>query len=151
FLTITMVTPFIGLASNLATGFLASRVPLGRLLAVAMLGLGMGLAAFPLVRNLVEVYAYVLAMGAVGGVVPVVFFAVRGRALGKAHVGKPEGGGQMLTVFASAVGPLLLALSKEQGGSYTPLFYAFAPVCVLLGVAVWFTRAEPRPQPLPEV
>src|SRR5947209_3383547 len=37
FLTITMLSPLIGLASNLATGWLAGRWPMGRLLAAAML------------------------------------------------------------------------------------------------------------------
>src|SRR5262249_32452826 len=37
FLTITAFTPLVGLAANLATGWLAARWPMGRLLAAAML------------------------------------------------------------------------------------------------------------------
>jgi hypothetical protein len=47
----------------------------------------------------------------------------------------------MLPVFASAVGPLLLAASKETYGSYVPLFRVLAPLCGLLGVVAWFTSA----------
>src|SRR5262249_54242643 len=49
FLTITTFTPLIGLASNLATGWLASRWSPGRLTAVAMAVLTSALLAFPYV------------------------------------------------------------------------------------------------------
>ena len=138
FLTITALTPLVGLASNLATGWLAQRWPLGRLLAVAMLVLATALVLFPLVRNLVEVYLYAVALGVVGGMVTVIFFAVWARAFGQRHLGKIQGAAQMLTVLASAIGPLLLAASKETYGSYVPLFYALAPLCALFGLAAWF-------------
>jgi MFS family permease len=141
FLTITTLTPMIGLASNLGTGWLATRWQLGRLLAVALLGLGAALAAFPLVRELWQVYAYAVTMGVVGGMVTVIFFAVWARAFGKAHLGKIQGAAQMMTVVASAFGPLLLGASKDAWGSYVPLFYSFAPVVAVLGVAAWFTPA----------
>jgi MFS family permease len=144
FLNITTITPLIGLGSNLATGWLARRWPLGRLLAVAMLLLGSALALFPLVRTLEEVYAYAVAMGIAGGMVTVIFFAVWARAFGKNHLGKIQGAAQMLTVLASAVGPLLLAASKESYGSYIPLYYLLAPLCALLGVAAWFTPVAPH-------
>jgi MFS family permease len=141
FLTITTLTPLVGLASNLGTGWLATRWPLGRLLAVALLGLGAALAAFPLVRELWQVYAYAVAMGVVGGMVTVIFFAVWARAFGKGHLGKIQGAAQMMTVVASAFGPLLLGASKDAWGSYVPLFYTFAPVVAVLGVVAWFTPA----------
>jgi MFS family permease len=141
FLTITTLTPMIGLASNLGTGWLATRWPLGRLLAVALLGLGAALTAFPLVRELWQVYAYAATMGVVGGMVTVIFFAVWARAFGKAHLGKIQGAAQMMTVVASAFGPLLLGASKDAWGSYVPLFYTFAPVVAVLGIAAWFTPA----------
>ncbi len=145
FLTITTITPLIGLGSNLATGWLARWLPLGRLLAVAMLVLASALALFPLVTTLEQVYAYAVAMGVSGGMVTVIFFAVWARAFGKAHLGKIQGAAQMLTVLASALGPLLLAASKEGYGSYVPLFYGLAPVCALLGLAAWFTPAGAAP------
>jgi hypothetical protein len=53
----------------------------------------------------------------------------------------------MMTVVASAFGPLLLGASKDHWGSYVPLFYGFAPVVAVLGVAAWFTPAgAPRPE-----
>jgi MFS family permease len=145
FLTITVVTPMIGLASNLATGWLATRWPLSRLLATAMVLLGAALATFPFVQTLWQVYTYAAVMGIAGGMITVLFFAVWGPAYGPAHLGKIQGAAQMLTVLASALGPLLLALSKEYAGSYSLLFQCAAGVAALFGVAAWFTpvpRAE---------
>ena len=139
FLTITTVTPMIGLASNLTTGWLATRWSMSRLLATAMVLLGAALAAFPFVQALWQVYAYAAVMGIAGGMITVLFFAFWGPAYGPAHLGKIQGAAQMLTVFASAGGPLLLALSKEYAGSYVLLFQCAAGVAALFAIAAWFT------------
>jgi cyanate permease len=47
-----------------------------------------------------------------------------------AHLGRIQGAAQMLTVLASAIGPLLFAQSSERLGSYTPVIWTLA-VCVL--------------------
>jgi MFS family permease len=146
FLTITALTPLIGLASNLITGWLATRWPIGRLLAGAMVLLGAAMVAFPFVTALWHVYLYAAVMGIAGGMVTVLFFAVWGQAFGPAHLGKIQGAAQMTTVLASAVGPLLLALSKEQTDSYVPMFQIAAGVAALFAVAAWLT-----PLPRPEV
>ncbi|MFM8272449.1 MAG: MFS transporter, partial [Gemmata sp.] len=71
FLTITTVTPLIGLAANLLAGWLATRIRLGVLLAGGLLVQAVALAAFPLVSTLPQVYAYAAAMGVAGGVLTV--------------------------------------------------------------------------------
>jgi MFS family permease len=141
FLTITMVTPLIGLASNLATGWLAGRWPMGRLLAVAMLILTGSLLALPLVQTLLHVYLYAAALGVAGGMVTVIFFGVWGPTFGTAHLGKIQGAAQMLTVLASAGGPLLLALSRHHWGSYVPMFRLAAGASALLGLAAFWVPA----------
>jgi MFS family permease len=139
FLTITVVTPMIGLASNLATGWLATRWLMSRLLATSMVLLGGALAAFPFVQTLWQVYTYAAVMGIAGGMITVLFFAVWGPAYGPAHLGKIQGAAQMLTVLASALGPLLLAMSKEYAGSYVLLFQCAAAVAAIFAIAAWFT------------
>src|SRR5262245_31117365 len=109
FLTITTVTPLIGLAANLAAGWLATKVRLGILLTAALLIQAAALACFPFVSSLAEVYAYAAAMGVAGGVLTVVFFTVWRQAFGPAHLGQVQGAAQLLTVLASAAGPLVLA------------------------------------------
>jgi MFS family permease len=147
FLAITQWMPLVGLVSNLATGFIARQAPstLGRLLAMAMLLLGGAMAAFPLVTTLWQAYVYAAVMALAGGMVTVLFFAFWGQAYGPLHLGKIQGAAQMLTVLASAVGPLLLAQSVERTGSYVPLFQLAAGAAAVLAVAAWLTPL-PRPE-----
>jgi MFS family permease len=144
FLTITAIGPLIGLASNLATGWLTTWFPMHRLLCGAMLVLAAAMALFPFVTTLPEVYAYAVLMSVAGGMVTVLFFAVWSHAFGPAHLGKIQGAAQLLTVLSSAAGPLLVAGSKQHYGSYLPLFYALAAVSAVLGVIAWFTAVRPR-------
>ncbi|MFO0849080.1 MAG: MFS transporter [Gemmataceae bacterium] len=109
FLTVTTLAPMIGLAANLATGWLATRIAMGRLLAVAMVVMAAALLAFPWVSSLTEVYAYATAMGVAGGMVTVLFFAVWRQAFGTKHLGQIQGAAQLLTVLGSAADPVLLA------------------------------------------
>jgi len=50
----------------------------------------------------------------------------------------------MLTVFASAVGPLLLAETLRQTGSYNLIFQVLAVTVVVLGIACWFVAVPYR-------
>ena len=79
--------------------------------------------------------AYAVVMGLAGGFVMVVFFSFWGRAYGRAHLGRIQGAAQILTVLASAVGPLLLAQCVAWTGSYAAAFYAMAAVVALLGLS----------------
>jgi MFS family permease len=144
FLTITMLSPLVGLASNLATGWLAGRWPMGRLLTAAMLILAGALLALPLVETLLHVYLYAAALGVAGGMVTVIFFGVWGPTFGTAHLGKIQGAAQMLTVLASAGGPLLLAWSRQQWQTYVPMFQFAAAAAALLGLAAWWVPVPRR-------
>jgi hypothetical protein len=65
----------------------------------------------------------------------VVFFSFWGTAYGRAHLGRIQGAAQILTVLASAVGPLLLARCVALTGSYAAAFQALAGVVAALGAA----------------
>lgn len=135
FLTITTVTPLIGLAANLCSGWLATRIRLGVLLAAGLLIQTAALAAFPAVSSLTHVYAYATAMGVAGGVLTVVFFTVWRQAFGVAHLGQIQGTAQLLTVLASAVGPLVLAAGQRTYGSYAPVVQNLAVVAAVFAAA----------------
>jgi MFS family permease len=79
-------------------------------------------------------------MGLAGGFVMVVFFSFWGRAYGRAHLGRIQGAAQILTVLASAVGPLLLAQCVAWTGSYATAFYALAVVVAALACASALVR-----------
>ncbi len=118
-----------------ASGIGLSRGSLRWLLAVAMLLLTLSLAALPHVTSQAHVMAYAVVMGLAGGFVMVVFFTFWGRGYGRAHLGRIQGAAQILTVLASAVGPLLLAQCVAWTGSYAAAFYTLAVVVALLGLA----------------
>jgi MFS family permease len=137
FLTITSVTPLIGLAANLGAGWLATRVRPGVLLAGSMLLQAAALAWFPYVSTLTEVYTYAAIMGVSGGILTVVFFAVWRQAYGPIHLGQIQGAAQLLTVLASAAGPLVLAAGHRASGSYAPVVQNLAIVAAVFAVVAW--------------
>jgi len=142
--TVLAVSTFLGLLANFGGGWLASRWPIQRLMGLGMAVLGLALLALPLVRTFIDVMLYGVAMGVAGGVVTVVFFSVWGQVFGRGHLGRIQGCAQMMTVFASAVGPLLLAETLRQTGSYDLLFYGLAVVVALLGFACWYVAIPSR-------
>lgn len=132
-----------GLIANLVGGYLAGRVRHGRLMAVSMLTVAAALVVLPLSRSAAGALAFAALIGVGGGVVTVVFFAAWAAAFGRAHLGKIQGAAQVLTVLASALGPVLLALGERHGGSYSAVFLALAPILLLLAIACWLV---PIPQ-----
>ena len=104
-----VVTALVALVGNFAGGAFAEKGSLRRLMAVAMLLLTGALLALPQVSREAHVMAYAVVMGLAGGFVMVVFFSFWGRVYGRAHLGRIQGAAQILTVLASAIGPLLLA------------------------------------------
>jgi MFS family permease len=89
------------------------------------------------VQTYAQVVAYAVAMGVSGGIVTVVFFSVWGQVFGRSHLGRIQGAAQMMTVFASAIGPLLLARTLEDTGSYNVMFNGLAVVVIALGIISW--------------
>jgi MFS family permease len=126
------LTAITGLAGNFAAGAWADRGSLRHVLFTALLILTAALVALPHVSLRWHVMTQAVAMGVAGGFVMVVFFSFWGRAYGATHLGKIQGVAQALTVFASAMGPLLLAWCARATGSYAMAFYALAAVLAVL-------------------
>ena len=143
--TVLVVSTMLGLVANFAAGWLATKWPIQKVAGIGMAVLALALFALPLVQTYAHVMMYGLAMGVAGGVVTVVFFSVWGKIFGRTHLGKIQGCAQMMTVFASALGPLLLAETLRQTGSYDVMFNGLAIVVVFLGIASWYC---PMPQPV---
>jgi MFS family permease len=137
FLVVMTVLATSGLPSNLIGGWLTTRWPMGRVLALGMLAFAASLALFPAVTTPAQVVLYAALLGTAGGLITVVFFAVYGHAFGRTHLGQVQAVVQVITVFASALGPVLLTACKEHFGSFDVLFQAVVPPAVGLGVAAW--------------
>jgi MFS family permease len=145
FLSVVQLAPLVGLAFNFLGGWLGHRWSQNRLLALAMLVLCGAMAALPHLQTLAHVYLYMVAMAFAGGTVTVVFFAVWPHLFGRSHLGQIQAAAQTLTVFASALGPLVLAEVKVRTGSYAPLFQGFAALSAVLAVWLWFVPLPRRP------
>jgi MFS family permease len=132
-----VVSTMLGLMANFAGGWLASWWPIQRLMGIGMAVLAAALLMLPHVATRAHVVLYAAAMGIAGGIVTVVFFSVWGQVFGRSHLGRIQGCAQMLTVLASAIGPLLLAQTLDRTGSYDVVFYVLAVVVVALGIGCW--------------
>jgi len=134
------VTTLCALVGQLLCGWLTLRHPMPRLLSIAMLLYAGGLAALPTLRTSKQLWLLAVPFGMAAGFVTVLFFAVWGQAFGRRELGRIQGAAQMLTVLASALGPLLFASSHASNGSYAPLLRALALAVLGLGLAAWWTR-----------
>ncbi|HEU0121259.1 MAG TPA: MFS transporter [Bryobacteraceae bacterium] len=132
-----VVSTMVGLLANFAAGWLGQRWPMQRLTGIGMAVLSLSLLVLPLVRAAWHVDMYAAAMGAAGGIVTVVFFTVWGKLFGRTHLGRIQGCAQAATVVASAIGPLLLAETLAQTGSYDLLFWGLAALVAVLGIGAW--------------
>jgi MFS family permease len=137
------VTAITGLLGNFAAGALAGRTSLRTILVMALLVLAAGLAALAHVSTVAQVMLQAVAMGVAGGFTMVVFFAFWGRAYGRTHLGRIQGAAQAITVVASAVGPLFLAMWSEATGSYAMAFYVLAVVVAVLAIAASTVSVPP--------
>src|SRR5499427_1212569 len=149
-------TAIIALIGQLWCGLMTMRWSMQRLVAAALFAYAMALAAFPFLTTLPQLWVFATLMGLSGGMITVIFFAIWRRAFGATSLGRIQGAAQMLTVLASAIGPLLFAKSVELTGSYMPVLGALAPAVALLGIAALRVRlpltsapvkAEPRLAP----
>ena len=137
-----IITTLVGLATQLVGGWLGWRWSLRGLMALAMGLYGASLLWLPSVTGRSELFSNAVLMGAAGGMITVVFFAIWPELFGRRHLGLIQGAAQLLTVLASAAGPLLFAECFARTGSYDAMFYALAPAVLILGIAAWWA---PRP------
>lgn len=141
--SLLVVTTLLSLVAQLASGWLAIRCSAGALTAAAMLIYAVALAMLPWVVSDVQLWCFAALMGVSVGIITVIFFGVWGQLFGRAHLGRIQASAQMLTVLASAVGPLLFAQCHARFGSYSPILLGLSPLVLLLGVAAW---RVPSPQ-----
>jgi MFS family permease len=148
-----VVTAMIALAGNFLGGWLATRVPLTRLLALSLFVLAAGLVMLPHLSSFGAVMTWATAMGLGGGLVMVLFFSVWPKVFGRRHLGRIQGVAQALTVLASALGPLLLAWCIDMTGSYAAMFRILSAVIAAMAVAALAVEIPPpavSPVPAPQ-
>ena len=135
FVTFLGATAVIALVGQFGCGWLSLRWPMPRLLAIAMGIYGVALVLLSAITTMWQMWIVAVLIGLSGGMITTLFFAVWGQAFGQAHLGRIQGAAQMLTVLASAVGPLVFAKGAEITGSYAPGLWILAPLVLLVGAA----------------
>jgi MFS family permease len=131
---ILSLTTIVALVSKLAFGWMMNYVRMTHLLGCCLLLSAVSLAGLPFATKIWHAYAYGIVLGIASGAVALLFFAVWGKLYGRGELGQIQGVAQMMTVFASAAGPLVFSMSKRMTSSYTAIFFIFAVTLALMGV-----------------
>lgn len=121
--------------SNFVAGALIDRASPRRALVAALIILAAAVAALTRVSTVMQVMAQALAMGAAGGVLMAVVFGFWQERYAPAHRGGIRNVAQMLTLVASAAGPVVLALWIDATGSYAAALDTLSEVIVALAAA----------------
>lgn len=129
-----IASAFIALAGQMLVGAGTRWMSLRYWLGLALLGQAAALAGFSFISGPSGLWALASVMGVSAGIITVAFFAIWGETFGHRHLGRIMGAAQMLSVVASAIGPLMLESGKAGFGSYTKTLMVAAPISVLLGV-----------------
>jgi cyanate permease len=137
YLRFVSVTFIVALVGQLGCGWLSLRWSMQRLLGIAMLLYATAIGLLPVLTTLTQLWIIAALVGLAGGMITVMFFAVWRRAFGAAHLGRIQGAAQMLTVLASAIGPLIFALSADRTGSYFAALWVLTPCVLLVGIAAF--------------
>jgi len=132
--TFLAASAIIALVGQFGCGWLTLRWSMQRLLGLAMFLYALALVALPFIVTLPQLWIFAALIGLSGGMITVMFFAIW-RRFGSGHLGRIQGAAQMLTVLASAVGPLVFAKCAAVTGSYTPILWMLAPCVFSVGLA----------------
>ncbi|MCA9130087.1 MAG: MFS transporter [Planctomycetales bacterium] len=125
-------------------GWLVNYIPLNRLLAACLIVTSLSLVGLTQATEVWHAYVYGVGLGIASGAIALLFFATWGRLYGNRELGRIQGVAQMLTVFASAAGPVIFTASKRATTSYTFIFMALASFMFAMAIVALFT-ALPNP------
>ncbi len=129
----------VALGAKLFFGWLVNYVKLTWLLSACLLITAASLWGLPLATQQWHAYLYGVGLGIASGAVALLFFAAWGTLYGRRELGRIQGVAQMLTVLASACGPLVFSFGKRATTSYTLVFQVLAALVLLMAIAAWLT------------
>ena len=127
-------------ASSLVSGFVSDRTGPRVLLVFSMATLMGTLALGVLINSLYMAVVYVVMMGVSSGSYIIVHNTIWAHYYGRHGLGRIQGPAMTLSVCASAVGPLPLAMFQEFTGTYTIGMLAMMALPVLSLAVLFLTR-----------
>jgi MFS family permease len=129
----------VAICAKFVFGWLVNYIPLNRLLAVCLFVTSLSLLGLTHASRVWHAYVYGVGLGIASGAVALLFFATWGKLYGNRELGRIQGVAQMLTVFASAAGPVIFSASKRATTSYTSIFQLLAILVFAMAFAAVFT------------
>ena len=126
--------------SSLAAGFVSDRIGPKSLLVFSMATLMATLALGVGINSLYLAVVYVVMMGISSGSYIIVHSTIWAYYYGRHGLGRVQGPAMTLSVCASAVGPLPLAMFQELTGTYTAGMMAMMALPALSLAVLFFTR-----------
>ena len=137
--------------SSLASGFVADRVGPKALFVFSMATLLAALALAVVMDSLFVAVVYVVVMGVSLGAFIIVHGTIWAHYYGRHGLGRVQGPSMTISVCASAIGPLPLAVFQDQTGTYTVGLMAMMALPVLAAAGLVFARpgGTNRPEELP--
>ena len=126
--------------SSLAGGFVADRLGPKALFVFSMAGLLAALALAAVMDSLFLAVAYVVVLGVSLGSFIIVHGMIWAYYYGRQGLGRVQGPAMTVSVCASAIGPLPLAVFHEQTGTYTVGILAMMVLPVVAAVGLIFAR-----------
>ena len=133
--------------SSLGAGFVSDRVGPRVLVFFSMATLMVTLALAVLINSLFVAMAYVVMMGVSSGSYIIVHGTIWAHYYGRRGLGRVQGPAMTISVCASAVGPLPLAVFQNLTGTYTLAMLALMILPVLSLAVLLFTRPGGTGQP----
>jgi hypothetical protein len=141
---------FAGAVFKLAGGFLAGYWSIGWLKGSMLVLMAGSLAWLPHVRGSDQLYVYAFLMAFASSVHVVLYFAIWGHMFGRRDLGQIQGVAHIVSVLAAAVGPRLLAMSKEYTGSYATSFQGLSAALAIAGIVFFLIRVPCADEPVIE-
>ncbi len=129
--------------AGLVVGALADRVRARFLLALTMGLLACSLVLAALLQPGPMILVYAVVLGAAAGSQWPLISTILPRWYGLGHIGSIQGVSSLLTVAASAAGPVTLSLASDHIGGYGPGAWSLLAIPLVMGLAA-LTIREPE-------
>lgn len=130
-------------AVSFLAGYLSDRIPLRYLLATGLLLQAVTLVMATWIQGTSAAFLFGIVLGATNGIARAVGTVVWPSFYGREHLGSIYGFTSAMTIVGASLGPMPFGFAYDLLGSYRPVLFVFAGVCLLIGVTTLTTR-KPR-------
>lgn len=130
----------IGILGTITSGFLADRLPVKHVAAVAFVLMGLGIFFMSQINGLALAYAFAIVHGIVWGAWNNLQILLVANQFGRGSLGAIRGVIQPVQTVVSAAGPIAAAWVFDNTGSYDPALITFSILLATAGILVMAMR-----------